>query len=235
MSRDRSRDPPKTAAELTAELQKDPEYRARMQRREQQQRENAESYNAAAEQVLKDLGAIGFRVNTVSELRHERRQYRAAIPTLLRWLPRISDRHVKEEIIRTLSVPWAKPTAAPVFIDEFRKAEDEGVRWALANGLEVVADDAVFEDLVQLVRDKNNGKAREMLAVALGNMKDPRAVAVLIDLLGDAEIVGHAVMGLGKLKPAAAREHLEDLTRHPTEWIRDEALKALKGMKAELH
>lgn len=81
------------AAELMAELQKDPEYRARMQRREQQQRENTESYDKAAARVLKDLGAIGYRVNTVGELRHGRRNYRSAIPTLLRWLPRISDRH----------------------------------------------------------------------------------------------------------------------------------------------
>ena len=234
MSRDRSRDRPKSAAELMSELQRDPEHQARMQRLEQQKRESASSYTRAVEPILKDLGAVGFSVNAVGELRHGRRNYRAAIPTLLRWLPQVSERHVKEDIIRTLSVPWAKPAAAPVLIDEFRKAEDEGLRWALANGLEVVADDTAFDQLVPLVRDKKYGKAREMLAVALGNMKDPRAVTVLIDLLGDAEIVGHAVMGLGKLRAPAAREGLEALTRHPAEWIREEAKKALNGMKSEL-
>lgn len=230
MSRDRSRDAPKSAAELMAELQKDPEYQARMRRLEQEKRENAASYGKAAEPILQALGAIGFSVGAVGELRHGRRNYRAAIPTLLKWLPQISDRHVKEDIIRTLSVPWAKPTAAPVFIDELRKTEDEGVRWALANGLEVVADDVVFDQVVELVRDKKYGKAREMLAVALGNMKDGRAVAVLVDLLGDVEVAGHAVMGLGKLKSSEARVALEAMTRHPTEWIRDEAMKALKGI-----
>jgi len=232
MSRDRSRDTPKSAAELMAELQKDPEYQARIQRLEQQKRENAASYGKAAEPILRALGAIGFSVGTVGELlRHGRRNYRAAIPTLLKWLPQISDRHVKEDIIRTLSVPWAKPAAARVLIDEFRKTEDKGIRWALANGLEVVADDTVFDEIVELVRDKECGMARQMLAVALGNMKDRRAVAVLVDLLGDGEeVAGHAVMGLGKLKASEARVHLNAMTRHPTEWIRDEAIKALKGL-----
>lgn len=85
------------------------------------------------------------------------------------------------------------------------------------------------------MRDTKYGKAREMLAVALGNMKDPRAIAVLIDLLADAALVGHAVMGLGKLKAPAAREHLQALTQHSEEWIRQEAKKALRGMKSPLH
>jgi HEAT repeat protein len=96
--------------------------------------------------------------------------------------------------------------------------------------LGVVADDTAFDELVELVRDKRYGKAREMLAVALGNMKDRRAVAVLVDLLGDDEIAGHAVTGLGKLEASEARVHLEAMARHPTEWIREEAKKALKGM-----
>ena len=105
-------------------------------------------------------------------------------------------------------------------------------RWR--NALEVVADDSVFDELVELVRDKKYGKARQMLAVALGNMKDRRAVTVRVDLLGDDEVTGHAVKGLGKLKSSEARVHLEVMTRHPTEWIRVEAMKALKGMGTRL-
>jgi hypothetical protein len=42
------------------------------------------------------------------------------------------------------------------------------LRWAIANGLAVIADDLVFEDLVRLVQDKGLGKAREMLAGSAG-------------------------------------------------------------------
>ena len=145
MTRDRSKNPPKSAAELMAELQKDPEYAARMRQREEQQRANTENYSQAAEPVLKELRARGFLVNTIGELRQSKTEYRAAVPILLHWLPRISDPQVNEDIVRTLSVPWAKPAAAPALIEEFRKAEGDEIRWAIANGLAVTADDAVFE------------------------------------------------------------------------------------------
>jgi hypothetical protein len=230
MSRDRTGDSPKSAADLTAELQEDPEYQASMRLREQEQRRNVESYAKAAEPVLRDLEASGFRMSSVGELRWQRSRYDTAIPALLRWLPRISDRHVKEDIIRTLSVPWAKPAAGPALIDEFKKAEDSGIQWAIANGLEVVADDSLFEELVELVQDKRYGKAREMLAVALGNMKDPRAIGVLMGLLDDEDVIGHAVIGLGRLRAPAARQRLEALTSYPKDWVQEEAKKALAAL-----
>jgi HEAT repeat protein len=150
-------------------------------------------------------------------------------------LPRVSDSALKEDIVRTLSVPWAGSAAAAVFIEELEKVDDpkgDGLRWTIANGLAVVADDSVFDELARLVRDRRYGKAREMLALALANMRDPRAVAVLLDLLDDEQTVGHAVIALGKLKAAAAQKRLEALTRHPTEWVRKEARKALASVRA---
>jgi hypothetical protein len=219
-----------------AELQKDPEYAARMRQREEQQRANTENYSRAAEPVLKELRARGFRVNTIGELRQSKKDYRAAVPILLRWLSRISDLLVKEDIVRTLSVPWAKPAAGPALIEEFRRAENDEIRWAIANGLAVIADDGVFGELMQLVKDKRYGKPREMLALALGNMQDSRAVTVLMDLLNDEQLVGHAVMALGKLKASAAQVRLQELTHHPTDWVRKEAKKALASLdQSALH
>ena len=71
-----------------------------------------------------------------------------------------------------------------------------------------------------------------MLALALGNMHNPRAVDVLTDLLDDEEVVGYAVMALGKLRASAARERLETLTKHPNKWVRREAQKALSRLKS---
>jgi hypothetical protein len=210
-----------------AELQRDPEYIARMRQREQQQRVSIENYLRAAEPVLRELGAKGFPVSTIGELRQSKAEYRAAVPILLHWLSRVSDPQVKEDIVRTLSVPWAKPDAAPALIEEFRKAESEGIRWAIANGLEVTADDTVFGELARLVQDKGYGRAREMLVLALGNMQDPCAVTVLMALLDDEQMVGHAIMSLGKLKAPTARVRLKELTLHPTAWVRKEAKKAL--------
>lgn len=182
MTRDRSKDRPKTAAELMAELRKDPDFLARERAREQQDRENRERYARAAGPLLAELDAAGFRLGTLGELRQLGRAAAAAVPILLRWLPRADYPPLKEEIVRTLSVPWAGPLAAPALIAEFERAgTDEpagsGLRWAIANALSVVAGDPVFEEIVRLARDAGAGKAREMLTLALGNMTNPRARA----------------------------------------------------------
>lgn len=235
MSRDRAKDSPKSAADLMRELQKDPEYVARMHQRERQQQQHIASHLHAMEPLLKELNAKGFHVRSLAELRESGMNYGAVIPLLLQWLPRMLDLHAKEDIVRTLSVPWAKPTAAPALIEAFKAADDqtfEGLRWAIANGLAVVADDVVFDDLVHLVQDKQYGKAREMLVLALGNMKDPRAVGVLMSMLDDEQVLGHAVMALGRLKAPAARVRLNELMQHTKEWVREEARKALREVES---
>ncbi len=180
--------------------------------------------------VLADLAQAGFVIEWISDLYSKRYNYKSAIPILLRWLPLIENVNVKEDIVRALSVPWAKPIAAPTLIYEFRKMQNEsitGIKWAIANALSIVADDSVFTDIVDLAQDSQHGTARQMLAVSLGNMKDPRAQDVLIKLLDDDKVAGHAIMGLGKLKSKKAHQAIERFLSHPKTWVRNEAKKAL--------
>ncbi|MNC85366.1 PBS lyase HEAT-like repeat protein [compost metagenome] len=94
-----------------------------------------------------------------------------------------------------------------------------------------MADDDVLNDIVRLLEDNRYGKAREMLAVALGNMRSPRAVDVLMDLLGDETLAGHAAIALGKLRASTGRDPLRALARrHPKEWVRTEAQKAIMAI-----
>jgi hypothetical protein len=167
----------------------------------------------------------------LDELRRSGARYASAIPILLKWLPLVTESSVKESIVRCLSVPWAKPEAAKPLIAAFRSASlnsAAGVKWTIANALEVVADKTVFTDLSELVRDPEHGKAREMLAVALGNINDPRAVEVLLTLLDDESIAGHAIMALGKLCAPQARARIERFLNHPKAWVRRQAERALQ-------
>ena len=118
-------------------------------------------------------------------------------------------------------------------IHEFIKAPDDsqfGLRWTIANALAVVADDSVLDEVVALLQNPKYGLAREMLAVALANMKTPRAVDVLIESLGDPELAGHAVKALGKLRSKRAESAIRPLADHPRAWIRTEAKKALASI-----
>lgn len=220
----------KTAGEVLKEQAGNLESRRRMAAREKERLARVAENQKAAAPVVADLVNAGFPVESVWDLVNKRLKYRDAIPILLEWLPSLSNQDVKEQIVRALSVKWAKADAAPLLVREFRRLEDPGgssLGWAIGNALEVVADDAVFDDLVKIVQDPSHGRARQMVAVALGNMKDPRAVDVLLGLLGDEEVTGHAIMALGKLGAPEARPTIEGYLSHPKSWVRKEAKKAL--------
>lgn len=203
----------------------------RKQEEKEQQRHRITVINAqASAPVLADLAQIGYHIERISDLFNKRLNYRDAIPVLLLWLPRVENVDIKEALVRALSVPWARPVAGPVLVKEFYKMQNEsniGIKWAIANALSVVADDRVFMEIVDLVSDHRHGKAREMLALSLGNMKDPRAQDVLIGLLDDEEVAGHAIMALGELKSIKAYQTIERFLNSPKAWVRKEAKKAL--------
>ena len=180
--------------------------------------------------VLTDLAEAGFHLEWIEDLYSKQLNYKDAIPILLRWLPQIDNLAVKEGIVRALSVSWAKPVAAQPLIIEFRKLRNEsntGIKWAIANALSVVADDSVYTEILNLVQDPGHGSARQMLAISLGSMKNPAAQDVLIDLLSEDEVAGHAIMALGKLRSTKARTAIERFLTHPKSWVRREAKKAI--------
>ena len=190
----------------------------------------------AAQPVLNALAHIGFRIGTIADLFNRKLDYRAAVPILVRWLPEVSNPSVKEDIVRALPVRWAKPTAVLPLIEEFEQADERvapSLKRAIANALSFIADDRVFEQISLLARDRRHGRAREMLALALGNMSDQRAVDVLIDLLVDDEVAGHAIMALGKLRADSAKARIRCFESHRNAWIRREAHKAIKRIEGK--
>ena len=66
-----------------------------------------------------------------------------------------------------------------------------------------------------------------MIAIALARSKDPRTVEVLVNLLKNDEIPGHAIIALGKVKAAEARPFIERYLTHTHAWVRTEARRAL--------
>lgn len=185
------------------------------------------------EPILTELAAAGFETRSLADLRHSSTRYRDAVPVLLRWLARVSDPKVKEEIVRALSVPWAKPAATAPLIEQFHAVDESvdpnglGLRWTIGNALEVVFDDASFDALAELAQDRRYGKARQMIVLGLGKSKRPEAVDVLLSLVDDPDVDGHAIKALGKLKPSAARAALEAKLDDKRAWVRGEARKAL--------
>lgn len=185
------------------------------------------------EPILADLAEAGFPTRSLADLRHSGARYRAAIPVLLSWLPRVTDIKVKGEIVRALSVPWAGPEATRAMIDAFRGVDPSvdpgatGLRWTMGNAIDALADDSYFDELVDLARDRKYGRARQMVVLSLGKSKRPEAVPVLLGLVDDPDVGGHAITALGRLKAPAARDALERKLDDQRAWVRREARKAL--------
>jgi len=191
--------------------------------------------------LIDDLARVGVPVTNLWELVNGEVQYRAAIPVLVDWLEELDERvpaedreKVREGLVRALTVPAARPSAAPALIDAFRRVDDPsglGPRWVIGNALEVVADDSVFDDLRAIVRDPGFGKARQMVVLGLARSKDPGVVSLLIELLDDEDVAAHAAMALGKLKANEARPALERQLESPQPLVRREAKKALAKLR----
>jgi HEAT repeat protein len=179
--------------------------------------------------LIDDLAAIGFHVESVRDvLQFSRADYAQCVPVLLHRLQLISNESVKESVVRVLTTKTARPAATLPLIREFEDSENFYYKWAVGNALSVVADDSVFDELKRLALDEQHGKAREMLVLALGNMRNPDTVPVLMELLKDDELTAHSLSALGKLRARAARSEVEKFLGHPRALVRKQAKLALK-------
>lgn len=189
-----------------------------------------------AEPVLHELRSIGLDVQSISELYNKRLAYKEAIPILTTWLPRVTSLPLKMEIVRALAVKWASPVAQVALINEFHKLKGNStpalhLKWVIGNALEVVADKEVLDDLVRIASDSYQGMARQMVVLALGNIPDQRSVETLISLLGDREVVLHALEALGRIGAGEALPKVEELLNHPDAPVRKSARRAIKKLR----
>ena len=157
---------------------------------------------------------FGYFARNVPEagVRAPRFDYASAAPILIRWLPQARTPLIKERIVRSLTgESAAAPDALQPLVAEFRRAPDEewALKWAIGNALSTLADASIVDDLVELAADRRHGKGREMLMDALGRTKDERALELLVELVDDDEVAGHAISALRRLGPKSSLPYLE--------------------------
>jgi HEAT repeat protein len=207
--------------------------------------ERRQFYSESAAELLEELADLGFRVESVGELARMQMKYQVAVPVLLSWLPQATYLPLAEDIVRTLSVNFAKKQALPEFLRLFRcppevgdpmrpptsEPASEHLRWVIGNGLGVFAGPSVADDLIELALDRGFGQARTQIVLALPKTKDVRVGDVLVSLLDDPTVSAFAIEALGKMKFIAAEAPIERLLDHSDKNIRDQAKKALKRLQ----
>jgi len=186
-------------------------------------------YLALVRPIVEELHELGYRIETLHDLRHQGKPWKTALPVLLRWLPKIDDPSLKEDIVRCLSVPWIGNHATSQLIQEFTKAATNRLplAWTAGNALSIVDIGGFEKDVMALCRKQEFGSARQMLVLGLGRLRDPEAETTAIELLGDETVRLHAIIALGGMKSKRALPELEPLLSDREAAIRRESRKAI--------
>ena len=191
--------------------------------------ERVEALRKASEPLVRDLRAAGFAVKSIDDVPKLVTRAPAVVPILIQGLHDTSSPLLKNEIVGCLRDFPMTPESVRALIAEFEKLDgpDKFDKWTLGDVIREKATDELFEDVARIAKDVRLGRARQMVILALGKMRDPRASDVLLGLLNDEEY-GHAVSALGTLATPRAAPQLKRFVKDPREWIRKEAIAGLK-------
>jgi hypothetical protein len=184
--------------------------------------------------ILAELAKLGLEVEHIQDLYQNRIDYRRAIPLLVSWIPRVEEPTVKEMLVRAVTDPAARGIAGPTLVEAFEASAGEnwsGLPWVIGNAIETIADASLLDDMIRLARNREYGRAREMVVMGLGRIRRPEAVQALIELLDDPEVAGHAVKGLARLQAPEARAALGRFVDDERGWVKLAARRAIAGIE----
>jgi HEAT repeat protein len=179
--------------------------------------------------LVSELRSVDPSVTSVWDLVNQPHDIRPLVDMLIGWLSRIDNPDAKEGIARALTDVAVRPAAAKPLVDAFRAVPSEhSAKWAIGNALSVVADDSVFDDIVELLQDPANGIGRQMLTMVLARSRRPESADILASLLDDEQVGPHALLALSKTSPPiSAREAIERSVNDKRPWVRTAAKRAL--------
>ena len=206
----------KTAAEVLAEVNADPAWRAAMERKDAAFREREAARRLAEAPLLADLRRVGINVESVWLL-YEVAPYPAAIPVLLEHLERPYDLATREGIARALAVPeasWAWERLLSLLFREPDRRE-RNVKFALALAVVDAAPKGSTSRMLDLIRDASLGSSRLAFVRPLMRSRDPRALETLEQLRDDPDLTKEVQFRLGQReKRLQRRTHVRP--RHPS-------------------
>jgi len=125
-----------------------------------------------------------------------------------------------QDILETLSVPYARRQVAPLFVDLFRSppdAEDplrpadshpigDDVRYGLGAGLAVFTSPSLADPLIEFALAREYGWTRSQIVVSLPKTKEPRVPVALLSLMTDRSVAAYAIESIGKDEMGPSRE-----------------------------
>jgi len=182
------------------------------------------------ENLLQEVREKGVEITSINDLMKINVKYRDLVPILIRNLQEIDDENDKEFIVRCLGVKGFSEASKPL-IQEFYKSNNLTFKWAIGNTLSIIQDKDSLPDLIKIVQEKEHGTARQMIVDGLGSFKTENVKDVLIQLLNDDEVAGHAISAMAKMGDAELVKYIEPFLNYKVKWVRNEANKAIKKLR----
>ena len=178
--------------------------------------------------LLQEIGEKGVEIENINDLMRIDKRHKDLVPILVKHLREIDDESDKEFLVRCLGVKGFTQASRPL-IQEFYDASKPSYKWAIGNTLSMIQDREVVTDLVKIVQEKKHGTARRMIVSGLGIYRTEESVKkVLIELLNDDDVFGHALSAMAKMGDEKLRRYIEPFTNHETTWVRNKAKKAIE-------
>lgn len=170
-----------------AELHADPEWVAARRAEEEELAAKITESDRAEAPLRADLAAVGIDVNSAWDLVNTSKPYPEALPILLDHLQRDYPAEIIDGIARALAVPPAR-FGWDTIVDVYRKAPENRAKDGLAAALAAMVDDALWPELLELIRDRSNGPSRILLLTAVQYWDDDRADPVLAEFEDDPDL-----------------------------------------------
>lgn len=212
-----------TAAEFAAELERDPEYQAKLAA----QRERAVSTQAAEQLVLGDLVAAGYPVSSLAQLRREYRPLPPeAVAVLLEWVPKMSDVAIQEAMVRDLA-NVQEPFQVQPLLSLFERTESESLRWAIGNTIAELRPLDARDWVIAMLANRGHGRGREMLPLALARIASQSKANEVLRIYLD-EMPGHVALGFAESGGPAELELVRQRAKGQKGWVRKELDRAAR-------
>jgi len=190
---------------------------------------------AESDALFQRLRAVGVDAESMDDFAARAGDFDAHVDDIIQLLSSIRSRRVKDGFVRTIAkMPAAKGRAVPELIRQFRQAHadhDRTLGWTVGLAIGATATPHDFERLAEIATDRRYGTTRQMLVEGLGRLNHPDCRDTLVSLLGDEDVVGHAVRGLRQLKDPSAIAAVGPLSEHPRTWVRNEARSTLRALE----
>lgn len=122
----------------------------------------------------------------------------------------------------------------PMLLNEFVSDKPGFNRWQIAEIVEAIHSKKYINKYLKIISNKKFGKDRQMLVLLVGKLKTEEAIPILINLLDDYDVTGHAINALSQHKREEFRPYFERFLNHENSYYRREAKTALKKLDKQL-